>query len=382
MLPSSRLRAPPFWPRMRRCCSGLGPGGLDAASPAGRRGSWFSKPRSGNVGSLDLWYAVARDGVRSEAAALARRRRRLPPLREGRTRGAGGTGWSRPKRSWRAGRIQKLPHGLGSRSIQGRDRPRHRGGPCLRAAILEAVGSRHPTHHIVTKEPTSRARDRATSVHRPPRRAGELRALVPVLLRFGGAGDRRRDRRGGRLRTGAGRALLGGEGVGRAPERPAARGHDASRLIEACSSPAPGTTSTRSSTSGCAPSTGSRARRAPCAATVGGARPVLRRGGARGRLLGGHPEAVGHGRRRPRRRGGGGEGDVARRHAARPRADGCVATNGLLHDAPSRPARGDARARVTGPARPPHRSGNPRDNRSPLQRPGGVTGSHATLKRS
>ena len=111
--------------------------------------------------------------------------------------------------------------------VQGRDRPRHRGRPRLRA--------RDPRDHpLALPDPRHRHRgDRPRAhglpprlVRRPPRRDGELRALLPVLLRLGGARDRRRDRRGGRLRPLAGRAVLGGEGRRRAPQRAAAQGDD------------------------------------------------------------------------------------------------------------------------------------------------------------
>ena len=55
-------------------------------------------------------------------------------------------------------------------------------------AILETIRGRYPEHDIVTEETDlARSGSRFVLVHRPARRDGQLRALLSVLLRLGGA---------------------------------------------------------------------------------------------------------------------------------------------------------------------------------------------------
>ena len=141
-------------------------------------------------------------------------------------------------------------------------------------AILEAIRSRYPSHDIVTEE-TDLARTGSRHVWfiDPLDGTVELRALLPVLLRLGGARARRRDRGGGRLRPAARRALhrrrrAAGAHLNGRPLRVSTAREPPDR--EPRSSPASRTTCTRSSRSACARSTG----------VMGMARAVRRDGSA------------------------------------------------------------------------------------------------------
>ena len=125
-------------------------------------------------------------------------------------------------------------------------------------AILETIRSRYPSHDIVTEE-TDLARTGSRHVwfidpldgtvnfaHSYPFFCASVALAVDGEIVAGAVFD-----------PVAGRALLGREGRGRAPQRPAAQGDDrAPADREPASSRGSPTTCTRSSTSGCARSTG------------------------------------------------------------------------------------------------------------------------------
>ena len=221
--------------------------------------------------------------------------------------------------------------------VQGRDRPRHRGGPRLRARdpgddprALPRPRHRHrgdrPRPQRLALRAGSSTRSTARSTSRTPIRssAPRWRSRVDGEIVAGAVFDPLRDElftaeRGagahlnGRAAAGLGRAPADREPADhRLPLRPAPAARGAAALLQ--------------------PRDGHGARRAP--RRLGGARPVLRGGGPRRRLLGGDPEALGHARGPADRRGG--RRPARRASTARPLGlgpDGVVATNGLIQEA-------------------------------------------------